>query len=34
MEIEAVISKSVQVIGWRELQDDHVWQQGLGLRYG
>jgi hypothetical protein len=34
VEIEAVFSKAVQVIAWRDLQDDHVWQQGLGLRYG
>ena len=28
VEIEAVFSKAVQVIGWRELQDDGVWLQG------
>jgi len=28
VEIETVISKSVQVIGWRELQDDGLWRQG------
>jgi len=28
VEIEAVFSKAVQVIGWRELQDDSVWRQG------
>jgi tryptophan-rich hypothetical protein len=28
VEIEAVFSKSVRVIGWRELQDDSVWRQG------
>jgi tryptophan-rich hypothetical protein len=28
VELEAVFSKSVQVIGWRELQDDSVWRQG------
>jgi tryptophan-rich hypothetical protein len=28
VEIEAVISKAVQVIAWRELQDDSVWRQG------
>ena len=25
---EAVFSKAVQVIAWRELKDDSVWQQG------
>jgi tryptophan-rich hypothetical protein len=28
VEIEAVFSKAVQVIAWRELQDDSVWRQG------
>ena len=28
VEIEAVFSKTVQVIAWRELQDDVVWRQG------
>jgi hypothetical protein len=28
VEIEAVFSKAVQVIPWRELQDDGVWRQG------
>jgi len=28
VEIEAVFSKAVQVITWRELQDDSVWRQG------
>ena len=28
VELEAVFSKAVQVIGWRELQDDSVWRQG------
>ena len=28
VEIEAVLSKATQVIAWRELQDDRVWQQG------
>jgi tryptophan-rich hypothetical protein len=28
VEIEAVFSKAVQVIAWRELQDDGVWRQG------
>ena len=28
VEIEAVFSKAVQVIDWRELQDDGVWRQG------
>ncbi len=28
MEIEAVFSKTTQVIAWRELQDDSVWRQG------
>jgi hypothetical protein len=28
LEIEAVFSKAVQVIAWRDLQDDSVWQQG------
>jgi len=27
-EIEAVFSKATQIIAWRELQDDSVWQQG------
>lgn len=28
VEIEAVFSKAVQVITWRELQDESVWRQG------
>ena len=28
VEIEAVFSKAIQVIPWRDLQDDSVWQQG------
>ena len=28
VEIEAVFSKAVQRIAWRELQDDSVWRQG------
>jgi tryptophan-rich hypothetical protein len=28
VEIEAVFSKAVQVIAWRDLQDDGVWLQG------
>jgi tryptophan-rich hypothetical protein len=28
VEIEAVVSKAVQVMAWRELQDDSVWRQG------
>jgi tryptophan-rich hypothetical protein len=28
VEIEAVFSKATQVIAWRELQNDSVWQQG------
>ena len=28
VEIEAVFSKVIQVIPWRELQDDGVWRQG------
>ena len=28
VEIEAVFSKAVQIIAWRELQDDEVWRQG------
>jgi len=28
VEIEAVFSKAVQVIPWRELQDEAVWRQG------
>ena len=28
VEIEAMFSKATQVIAWRELQDDSVWQQG------
>jgi len=28
VEIEAVFSKDVQVIDWRELQNDEVWRQG------
>jgi tryptophan-rich hypothetical protein len=28
VEIEAVFSKAVQVMAWRELQDYSVWRQG------
>jgi len=28
VEIEAVFSKTTQLIAWRELQDDGVWRQG------
>jgi tryptophan-rich hypothetical protein len=28
VELEAVISKAVQAIGWRKLQNDNVWPQG------
>ena len=28
VELEAVFSKAVQLIGWRELQDGSVWRQG------
>ena len=28
VEIEAVCSKKVRTIRWRELQDDSVWRQG------
>ena len=28
VEIEAVFSKAVQEIFWRDLQDDSVWRQG------
>lgn len=28
VEIEAVFSKAVKEIAWRELQDDSVWRQG------
>ena len=28
VEIEAVFSKTVQEIAWRDLQDDRVWRQG------
>lgn len=28
VEIEAVFSKTTQVIAWRELQDEGVWRQG------
>lgn len=28
VEIEAVFSKAVQLIRWRDLQDDSVWLQG------
>jgi tryptophan-rich hypothetical protein len=28
VEIEAVFSRAVQVIAWRELKDDKVWRQG------
>ena len=28
VELEAVFSKAVQVIAWRDLQNDRVWQQG------
>lgn len=28
VEVEAVLSKATQVIGWRELQNEAVWRQG------
>jgi hypothetical protein len=28
VEIEAVFSKAVQVIAWRDLQNDEVWRRG------
>jgi tryptophan-rich hypothetical protein len=28
VEIEAVFSKTVQVVAWRDLQDEGVWRQG------
>jgi hypothetical protein len=28
VEIEALFSKAVQVIAWRDLQNDEVWRQG------
>ncbi len=28
VEIEAVFSKAIQVIPWRDLQNDNVWRQG------
>ena len=28
VEIEAVFSKAVREIGWRDLQDEKVWRQG------
>jgi tryptophan-rich hypothetical protein len=28
VEIEAVLSKAVRVIAWRDLQEDSVWRQG------
>ena len=28
VELEAVFSKAVQEIAWRELQDETVWRQG------
>jgi hypothetical protein len=28
VKIEAVLSKVMQVISWRELQSDEVWRQG------
>jgi tryptophan-rich hypothetical protein len=28
VEIESVFSKAVQVIAWRDLQNDEVWRQG------
>ena len=31
VEIEAVFSKAVQEIAWRDLQDDRVWRQGWVL---
>ncbi len=31
VEIEAVFSKATQVIAWRDLKDEKVWQQGWGL---
>ena len=30
VEIEAVFSKAVQVVAWRDLQDNNVWRQGRG----
>jgi tryptophan-rich hypothetical protein len=30
VELEAVFSKAVQVIAWRDLQDEGVWRQGWG----
>jgi tryptophan-rich hypothetical protein len=30
VEIEAVFSKTTQVIAWRDLKDEKVWQQGWG----
>jgi len=32
VEIESVFSKATQIIQWRDLQNDEVWRQGLGLR--
>jgi tryptophan-rich hypothetical protein len=34
VEIEAVFSKAVQEIAWRDLQDDRVWRQGVTRRRG
>jgi tryptophan-rich hypothetical protein len=28
VEVEAVFSKAVQIIAWRELRNDAVWRQG------
>ena len=28
VELEAVFSKAVRVIAWRDLQDETVWRQG------
>jgi tryptophan-rich hypothetical protein len=30
VEIEAVFSKAIQVIAWRDLQDDRVWRRVWG----
>ena len=31
VELEALFSKRVQRLAWRELRDRAVWRQGLGL---
>ena len=34
VEIEAVFSKAAQVVAWRDLQDDSVWADRVGFKFG